>query len=272
MSSYVGDQVSDWRVPGFELCGNRIDALGPAEAARIIVDLGRVCGRATVHLCNAYTLSISIRDPGFRDLLREGDLNLMDGMPLVWMARRLGLSGCTRRVYGPDLMLDVMERGRGVGLRHFLYGSTPRVLERLTEQLMAKLPGLQIASSESPPFRSLTNAEEDALEQRLRSSKANIIWVGLGTPKQDMFVRRFRDRSPCPLVAVGAAFDFHAGLKRQAPRWLQDRGLEWAFRLATEPRRLAGRYVVGNSVFVLGALRGGKVLPSRRLGPTVTGS
>ncbi|MBX2810168.1 MAG: WecB/TagA/CpsF family glycosyltransferase [Myxococcales bacterium] len=258
-------QDEETKIPGFEVCGTRIDALPPKEAAKTLVKFCLKGRKASVHLCNAYTLSLVMRNKGFRKLIGEGDLNLMDGMPLVWLAQKLGFSECQRRVYGPDLMLDVMDLGRKVGLRHYLYGSTPEVLKRLKSGIESRLEGVNIIASESPPFRALTPAEEGGLETRFRDSGAHVIWVGLGTPKQDHFVQRFRDRAPGPLVGVGAAFDFHAGLKKQAPAWLQDRGLEWAFRLGTEPKRLWRRYLFGNAAFILGVMKGARGLEDRAL-------
>lgn len=233
----------------FRCAGVRIDALDLDDAADAVVGLAASRRPAAVHLCNAYTLSLADEDPALTETLARGDLNLPDGMPLVWIARRLGIP-ISGRVYGPDLMLAVLDRGREHGLRHYLYGSSPEVIDRLAASLAARLPGLRIAGAESPPFRALSADEKGDMVERLSSSGADIVWVGIGTPRQDVFVDEFREAIGVPLVAVGAAFDFHAGLKRQAPAWLQDRGLEWAFRLATEPRRLWRRYLIGNARFV----------------------
>lgn len=184
----------------------------------------------------------------------------MDGTPLVWAARRAGLD-IEQRVYGPDLMRDVLDRGRAHDLRHYLYGSTPEVLADLEERLRSRLPGVAIAGTHSPPFRELTAAEEDEVVADILRSRAQVVWVGLGTPRQDDFVARMRDRLPVPLVAVGAAFDFHADRKPQAPRWMMDRGLEWLYRLLTEPRRLWRRYLIGNPIFLWGLSRGIDVVP-----------
>src|SRR5664280_90903 len=211
-------------------------------------------GRA-VHLCNANTLSLALRDPELQHRLNQGNLNLPDGMPLIWVGRRLGLDHLDGRVYGPDLMLATMDRGRDLGLRHYLHGSTDEVLTVLEAELRRRLPGVDIVGSDAPPFRELTAEEEFALEQRLVGLRPDIVWVGLGTPKQDAFAHQFRRRVPSTFVAVGAAFDFISGAKRQAPVWMQKRGLEWAYRLASEPRRLGRRYLVGNARFVAGVVR-----------------
>lgn len=241
-------------VPGaFTCCGIRIDAYDLGAATDVLIE-GR--GTGAVHLCNAYTLSLARRDPAYAEVLNRGDLNLPDGMPLVWVARRTGLD-MPGRVYGPDLMAATMDRGRSFGLRHYLYGSRPEVLKALATRLIERYPGTRLVGVEAPPFRDQTPAEEDALIDRVRMAEPDIMWVGLGTPRQDVFVDRFRNRLDATLVAVGAAFDFHAGTLRQAPRWMQDRGLEWAFRLATEPKRLWRRYLVGNTRFLVGVVRDG---------------
>jgi N-acetylglucosaminyldiphosphoundecaprenol N-acetyl-beta-D-mannosaminyltransferase len=152
-------------------------------------------------------------------------------------------------------MLAAMDRGREFGLRHYLHGSTDEVLTVLEAELRRRLPGVDIVGRGAPPFRELTAGEELALEQRLVRLQPDIVWVGLGTPKQDLFAHDFRHRAPSTFVAVGAAFDFISAAKRQAPGWMQERGLEWTYRLAREPRRLGKRYLVGNARFVAGLVR-----------------
>jgi N-acetylglucosaminyldiphosphoundecaprenol N-acetyl-beta-D-mannosaminyltransferase len=173
-----------------------------------------------------------------------------DGMPLVWA---LKLSGYKQagRVYGPDLMLALFERGQRNGFRHFLYGTTPEVLQRLQSNLLEKFPSAKIVGSYSPPFRELTSHEEREVADLINASRADIVWVGLSTPKQEFWMARMRERlSASMLIGVGAAFDFHAGVKRQAPRIVQRSGLEWMFRLACEPRRLWRRYAVAVPSFL----------------------
>lgn len=241
----------------FICCGVPTDALSPAAAASELLRFASAREGRAVHLCNAYTLALARKDPQFAGILHRADLNLPDGTPLAWVGRRLGFAQMERRVYGPDLMLAVLEKGCAQGVAHYLYGSTPDVVAALAERLRSRFAQVRIVGVESPPFRALDEAEALNLEERVRSSGADIMWVGLGTPNQDAFVDGFRDRLQIPLVAVGAAFDFHAGVKRQAPRWLGDHGLEWAFRLATEPRRLWRRYLVGNTSFLWGLIRQG---------------
>lgn len=238
-----------------EVCGVRIDAHQIPSATAVIVQWSRARQGRAIHLVNAGTLSLAAKDRSLRGLLDQADLNLPDGMPLVWIARRLGLSHMRDRVYGPDLMLAVLAAGSEHRLRHYLYGSTPEVVARLADNLRSRFPGLDIVGVESPPFRPLTEDEEREFEERVGASGADIVWIGLGTPRQDVFVDRFRDRLGVPLIAVGAAFDFHSGTKKQAPQLLQRLGFEWFYRLATEPRRLWRRYLIGNTVFVADVIR-----------------
>lgn len=236
----------------FMCCGVRIDALDASQAAgEIMARVGQPCA---VHLCNAYTLSIATKSSEFAELLNRGDLNLPDGMPLVWIARRLGIP-LADRAYGPDVMAKVMDRGRKAGITHYLYGSSPEVISSLEANIPATWPGSKVVGAESPPFRELTTEEAEAMVERVNSVSPDVVWVGLGAPKQDRFVDRFRGRINAPLVPVGAAFDFHAGAIPQAPTWMQERCLEWAYRLAKEPRRLWRRYLVGNLVFLMGVAR-----------------
>jgi N-acetylglucosaminyldiphosphoundecaprenol N-acetyl-beta-D-mannosaminyltransferase len=240
----------------FRCCGVRIDAVTFDDAIDWLRAFTQEGGGRAVHLCNAYTLSLAQRSSSFAATVDRGDLNLPDGTPLTWVGRSLGFAHMRRRVYGPDLMLAAARAGRAWGLRHYLYGSTPEVVACLTRRLSMVAPGIEIVGVESPPFRPLSEPEEADLVERVRRARPGVVWVGLGTPLQDQFVDRFRDQLGATLVAIGAAFDFIAGTKRQAPAWMQDHGLEWAFRLAQEPRRLWRRYLLGNAIFLSGLARG----------------
>ena len=210
-----------------------------------------------VHLCNAYTLALADKDADFRRMLERAALNFPDGKAVVWanQLRHRGLGLSPDRVYGPDLFLDVFEMGQEPGLRHYLLGSTPDVLESLVANLHTRFPAAVIAGSEAPPFRALTEAERAEQTRRIADSGAQVVWLGLGTPKQDWQAARLAAELPLVFVAVGAAFDFVAGKKRQAPGWMQRHGLEWVFRLASEPGRLWKRYLFGNVRFVVAAVR-----------------
>jgi N-acetylglucosaminyldiphosphoundecaprenol N-acetyl-beta-D-mannosaminyltransferase len=240
----------------YRCCGVRIDAVTLGQARDALRTFTTARGGRSVHLCNAWTLALALRDPTLAGALNRGDLNLPDGTPLTWIGRRAGFPHMQRRVYGPELMLTTARAGRAWGLRHYLYGSTHSVVTTLATRLTEVAPGIEIVGWESPPFRPLTGKEEAELVHRIGEARPDVVWVGLGTPLQDLFVDRFRDTLKVTLIAVGAAFDFVAGTKRQAPIWMQDHGLEWAFRLATEPARLWRRYLLGNALFLCGAMRG----------------
>jgi N-acetylglucosaminyldiphosphoundecaprenol N-acetyl-beta-D-mannosaminyltransferase len=185
-------------------------------------------------------------------LLNHSDINFADGHYVAMVGRWRGGKVMRERTYGPSLMQNAMDRGRSKGLRHFLYGSTPETIALLTEALTERLPGVQIVSAESPPFRPLTKREERDLVARVAQAKPDIFWVGLGTPLQDRFVEQYGDRLNCTVVPVGAAFDFHAGTKATAPRFVQRLGMEWLFRFMNEPIRLWRRYLFGIPVFLAG--------------------
>ncbi|MFJ7178090.1 WecB/TagA/CpsF family glycosyltransferase [Streptomyces massasporeus] len=210
-----------------------------------------------VHLTNAYTLALADRDPELCAILRSASLNLPDGQSVAWASQLLhrddALPGT--RVYGPDLLLDVFALSQHTDLRHYLLGSTPDVLEALHRELRRRFPQARITGTCSPPFRPLTARELRQQAEDIRAAEADIVWVGLGTPKQDRWAADLCAELPMVAVAVGAAFDFIAGTKRQAPLWMQHNGLEWLFRLGCEPRRLWRRYVFGNARFLWGVTR-----------------
>ncbi len=171
-------------------------------------------------------------------------------MPVVWMLRWQGFKN-VQRVYGPDLLQAACARSLETGWRHYFYGGAPQVAEKLKDKLCADYPGLQVVGMESPPFRPLTAEEDEDAVQRIRQARPDIVWVGLGAPRQDFWMAEHLDRLGVPvLVGVGAAFDFLSGAKPQAPLWMRRSGLEWLFRLATEPRRLWRRYLIGNPRFL----------------------
>jgi exopolysaccharide biosynthesis WecB/TagA/CpsF family protein len=190
-------------------------------------------------------------DRAFKEVLNSADAVVPDGMPLVWLGRLRGLS-LQRRVYGPELMMSFCEQTAEEGYRHFFYGGAPGVPEKLARILQEKIPSLQVAGAFSPPFRALTQEEDAEIVAAINATAPDIVWVGLGTPKQEIWMRGHRERMRAPiLVSVGAAFDIHAGTKAQAPVWMREHGLEWLFRLAQEPGRLWKRYLVYGSEFVV---------------------
>ncbi len=192
----------------------------------------------------------SWRDEDLRRVHNAAGLVTPDGMPLVWLSRLMGFRQ-VERVYGPDLMLRVCECSAQQGYRQFFYGGAPGVAEQLASRLQARFPGLYIAGVHSPPFRALSPEEDDAAVERINTATPDIVWVGISTPKQECWMSEHRGRLNAPvLIGVGAAFDIHAGLKTQAPRWMQKSGLEWLFRLIMEPRRLWRRYLINNPWFL----------------------
>lgn len=189
-------------------------------------------------------------DSEFKMVLNSADMVVPDGMPLVWLARLYG-HGLKRRVYGPELMLSFFEHTDHKGYRHFFYGGTLAVVELLTQKLRGRFNGFKIAGIHSPPFRPLTLEEDQQVVSDINQSKADVLWVGLSTPKQELWMHSHRGRLNVPvLIGVGAAFDINSGRKKQAPEWIREHGFEWLFRLLQEPRRLWHRYIVYGSQFI----------------------
>jgi N-acetylglucosaminyldiphosphoundecaprenol N-acetyl-beta-D-mannosaminyltransferase len=218
------------------------------------IDATVVAGRRS-YICVAatHTVMAAADDPELRAAVLGADFTVPDGQPLVWALNLLG-HRVGDRVYGPELMDRACARAAVTGRRFYLYGGRNQgALAQLTRNLRLRHPGLQIVGGYVPPFRELTDAEEEAVAADIRRSAADVVWVGIGVPKQEKWMARMRHRLAAPvLVGVGAAFDFHAGLIPQAPGWMQRLGLEWAFRLAQEPRRLWRRYLRYNPRFVVG--------------------
>ena len=216
-----------------------------------------VARHARGYICVAavHTVMAFQEDPELQRAVLDSNLTVPDGQPLVWAMNLLG-HNLPSRVYGPDLMEHACERAARTGLRFFLFGGRQEALDRLRDELPRRYPGLQIAGVRPGPFRALDDDEAAAIAAELNASGADVIWVGLGVPLQEKWMAAMRDRlDAAVLIGVGAAFDFHAGLKRQAPDGLQRLGLEWAFRLAQEPRRLWRRYLHYNPRFVIGFAR-----------------
>lgn len=237
-------------VPRYNVLGIGVSALTLTQARDLVVGVRGGLRRGYICLGTAHGFTLAQDDPALRDIYNESWLTTPDGMPLVWLGPR-----GVERVYGPDLMLAACAAGRAVGLRHFLYGGTPGVAEQLREKLTARFPALEIVGTFTPPFRDLNPAEQAALQAEVSRTRPDVIWVGLSSPKQEKFMaRHWRELDAGVLIGVGAAFDFHSGRVRQAPRWIQRSGFEWLFRVATEPRRLGPRYLKTNPIFVLRVL------------------
>jgi N-acetylglucosaminyldiphosphoundecaprenol N-acetyl-beta-D-mannosaminyltransferase len=220
--------------------------------------LPRDCERGqSIHFCNAYSVALAHTDPNYRKLISKGDVICCDGVPVTWFARLLhpDADASWDRIYGPDVMEAVLAKGGAYGAKHYFLGGSESTLEKLVSRVRAQWPEVEIVGCESPPFRELTTAEVDEQVARIRESAATHIWVGLGQPKQDFATAYLAQNLPAKVFAVGAAFDFLAGVKPQAPAWARRSGTEWLFRLASEPRRLSRRYFWGNPVFVYSAVK-----------------
>jgi N-acetylglucosaminyldiphosphoundecaprenol N-acetyl-beta-D-mannosaminyltransferase len=232
------------------LLGIRVTAFDlPTAVAEMTraVEAGRLAYAST---CPVYTLMQGHERADVRAALNGADWVTPDGMPVVWALRRLGAAQAGR-VYGPDLMLAVSAASAERGLRQYYLGGAPGVAEALAAELTRRFPALVVAGFDSPPFRAQTEAEEAAMLDKIDAARADIVWVGLGSPKQDLWMARCRPRLRAPLlVGVGAAFDFFTGRQAQAPGWVQRSGLEWLFRLLSQPRRLWRRYLIYNPKFV----------------------
>jgi N-acetylglucosaminyldiphosphoundecaprenol N-acetyl-beta-D-mannosaminyltransferase len=201
---------------------------------------------ATVH-----SLVEAADNLALRDALASAGKVFTDGVPLVWVTRFRGVRQA-QRVCGPDVMLTLVDRGRATGLRHYFLGGAPGVADDMARRLTARFPGLLVAGTQSPPFRALTDEEDQALVERINAARPDVLWIGLGSPKQEIWAATHQPRISAPLIlSVGAAFNFHSGRLRRAPIWMRRVGLEWLFRLALEPRRLFRRYIVTNTRFLL---------------------
>jgi N-acetylglucosaminyldiphosphoundecaprenol N-acetyl-beta-D-mannosaminyltransferase len=238
----------------YDLLGVRVSALDLDKAVariRFLAETSRKAGKAA-YVCvrDVNGIMECQRDPLLRHIHDKAALVTPDGMPVVWWGRYRGHRD-TARVYGPDLMSTLCRGSTPDGPRHFLCGGGEGVAELLRQKLTDRFPTLPIVGTWTPPFRPLSPDEYDRLAQRINDSAADLVWIGLSSPKQERFMAELAPRLRSGvLIGVGAAFDFLSGLKPQAPRWIQRSGFEWLFRLATEPRRLWRRYLLGNSRFV----------------------
>jgi N-acetylglucosaminyldiphosphoundecaprenol N-acetyl-beta-D-mannosaminyltransferase len=236
-------------LPHRYILGTRVDATSCDDAAARIVHWARAGESRYICACNVHMVMEAHDAEGFQRIVNAADLVTPDGMPLVWVLRRLGLKD-QNRVYGPDLTLNVCRAATEAGIPVGLYGGTQEVLDALQKSYRAQFPQLQFAYAYSPPFRPLTRDEDEAVVQAINASGARILFVGLGCPKQEQWVAEHRNRVEAVMLAVGAAFDFHSGCVKQAPRWMQRSGLEWLFRLFMDPRRLWRRYFKNNPRFL----------------------
>jgi N-acetylglucosaminyldiphosphoundecaprenol N-acetyl-beta-D-mannosaminyltransferase len=245
------------KVPGkcrqvFSVLGVRVDAV---QIPDVIAEIGewileqKKCQYVAV--TGMHGVTEAQHDQQFKEILNSAGLVVPDGYPLVWLGRKKGFSHLARRVYGPELMATFCDQTAARGYRHFFYGGATGVAEDLAKQFEARYPGLVVVGTYAPPFRALTSEEDQAIIAMIEEARADIVWVGLSTPKQEKWMYEHRNTLNVPvLVGVGAAFDFHTGRSRQAPRWMREHGFEWLFRLYSEPRRLWRRYLLYGSEFI----------------------
>ena len=241
----------------FTVCGVNISAINLDLACGAVEDWIKNRRKAYVCVVPVSTVVECQANKDYLKIVNGADMATPDGMPLVWIGRFKG-ERAVDRTYGPDLMLAVCKMSQEKGFSHYFYGGTAESCRLLEMRLKKLFPRLSIVGKFSPPFRNLTKEEDDSLAENINRINPDILWIGLGSPKQDFWMYEHRQKLNAPvMIAVGAAFDFVSGYKRQAPRWMQRWGLEWLFRLFSEPRRLWRRYLIGNAKFIYFLLRDG---------------
>lgn len=231
----------------------RIDVLGWHQVLDRLLGWARRRESRYVAICNSHVVVSATQDPFYGAVIKNADLATPDGAPVAWIMRKQGFPR-QERICGPDLMWALCEHCAAEGIPVYCYGSTEDTLAKLDQNLRVSFPALKI-SIESPPFRALSDDEDADAVQRINESGAGIVFVGLGCPKQERWMAEHRGRVNAVMIGVGAAFDFHAGMVRRAPAWMRESGLEWLHRLLSEPRRLWRRYLVTNTLFVIGAVQ-----------------
>lgn len=231
--------------------GSLVDVMSWSDAETRVMALAQRKVGAYVCICNVHSIVTAWRSPEFQLVLNEADMVTPDGAPVAWALRAMGHKS-QARINGPDLMWRICERASQRGVRVFLYGSTEETVRHLMRALATAFPNLIIAGYHCPPFRPLTQAEDEAVVKRICDSGAGIVFVSLGCPKQERWIAEHRRCINTVTLGVGAAFEYHAGTVRRAPPWMQRHGLEWLYRLRQEPRRLWKRYLVTNTLFMVG--------------------
>jgi N-acetylglucosaminyldiphosphoundecaprenol N-acetyl-beta-D-mannosaminyltransferase len=237
-------------IPRVNVLGVGISAIDPPAALDLMSKWMRDRERHYVCVCAVHIVMECQHDAALRSIVNHASLAVPDGMPLVWVSRLSGQRQ-VQRVYGPDLMLSLCELSAQRGYKSYLLGGAPGQPETVAGQLTARFPGLTVVGTHATPIRPLPSTENEAVIEEIGRLKPDVVWVGTGTPNQERWMAHNRARIDAPLlIGVGAAFDFHSGAVRQAPDWMQRLGLEWAFRLTQEPKRLWRRYLLGNPAFV----------------------
>ncbi|MBN4046646.1 WecB/TagA/CpsF family glycosyltransferase [bacterium AH-315-P15] len=250
MATIAPTPAKDGGLPEFSIGGVRLHALTMDQAVHEVIRWRLAAEHHFVCVRDAHGIVRAQREPELLGVHEAAGLVVTDGMPLVWRARSLGFSQA-ERICGRDLMLALCDKGRGHRLRHFFYGGAPGVAALLAEEMTRLYPGLKVAGWHSPPFRPLTVEEDRTICTEINASGADIVWVGMSTPTQEMWMSDCLPKLQShALIGVGAAFDFHTGRTKSAPLWMQQIGLEWFFRILQEPRRLLGRYLTVVPKFV----------------------
>ncbi len=250
-------RMATTQVGRYEVAGVKVDAVTLRDTVDRMHSWIQSRQRVYVVLMSAHGFVEAQSDAELREIDNAAALTTPDGMPFVWLGRAHGFHEI-ERVYGPDIMNLEFSLSTQREHKHFFYGGKPGVADKLARRLTAVYPGLEITGTYSPPFRPLTQAEEDDLVKRINASRADIVWCGLGCPKQDKWMARFRPKLNAPvLVGVGAAFDFLSGEVPSAPPWIQRAGFEWAYRAWSEPKRLVPRYAKVVPSFIYYAARDG---------------
>lgn len=225
------------------------------SAADEVLGLARARVAQPVRLANAYSLASASKSPEYFRVISGAGSNYPDGAPVVWFMRLFSRSRCPGRVRGPSLFRRVLEKSRDTGLRHMFVGATEETLTRLIAAIDKEYPGVEVGGVYAPPFASVSDAFIEDIAQVAQYHDCDLVWIGLGTPKQDIVAALLAERVNAPCVGVGAAFDFVAGTVPEAPEFYQRFGLEWIYRFASEPRRLWRRYTIGNLHFLLAVSR-----------------
>lgn len=237
-------------VPRVNILGVGVHAITMVDAVEMLESAARDARKGYVCVTGVHGIMEAQSDEALRAILNGATLNTPDGMPTVWIGRLSGYRSM-RRVYGPDLMLEICGRSVKNGFRHFFYGGNPGVVEELKAAMERRFPGIQVSGTYTPPFRPLNLDEEAELKKQVEVAKPHFFWVGLSTPKQERFMASYLDRLSVPvMIGVGAAFDIHAGRVGDAPPLIKAVGLQWLHRLVQEPRRLWKRYLYNNPRFI----------------------
>lgn len=240
--------------PGVKVLGSHIDAVSWSEVLSTISLWAAHRESRYICLCNVHSIVTAKQNNAFNSIINGADMAIPDGMPIAWMLRARGFPD-QRRLNGPDVMWELCAKASRSGLPVYLYGAASDVLGSLGRRLQHAFPELEIAGAYSPPFRPLSEDEDRRIVEEINRSGAGIVFVGLGCPKQEQWMAAHRGQVQATMIGVGAAFDFHAGVLRRAPVWMQRAGLEWLYRLLTEPRRLWRRYLYNNSLFLYYVVR-----------------